>query len=77
MFEFATLLLALGLVVSIACPQLFERFNKNEEKRVGSSYWGVYNGTPTEDLHNHRVTAPKKAKDKKIVAGSYMYAGRK
>jgi hypothetical protein len=77
MFEFATALLSVALIVSIACPQLFERFKKNDEKEVGSSYWGVYNGTPTEDLHNHHVRAPKKSKEKKIVAGSYMYAGRK
>jgi hypothetical protein len=77
MFEFASVLVALFLVVSIACPQLFERFKKQDDKKVGSSYWGVYNGTPTEDLHAHRVTAPKPGRSQKVVAGSFMYAGRK
>lgn len=77
MFEFASLLLCLTLIVSIAYPQLFERFKKDEDKKVGSSYWGVYNGTPTEDLHSHRLTAPKPTKAKKVVAGSHMYAGKR
>ena len=75
MFEVVSALLAVVLLVAIAFPQLLSNLKKDPTKQVGSSYWGVYDGTPTHDLHDHKVVAPKPARPKKVVAGSQMYAG--
>jgi len=75
MFELVSAVLAVVLLVAIALPELFSHFKKDPTKEVGSSYWGVYDGTPTHDMHNHKVVAPKPARKKPVVAGSQMYAG--
>lgn len=77
MFEVVSVLLALVLLIGIAFPQLFDGLKKEKTKTVGSSYWGVYDGTPTQDLGNHHVHAPKPGRNAKVVAGSSMYAGRR
>jgi hypothetical protein len=77
MFEVVSALLAVVLLVSIAFPQLFAHFKKDPEKTVGSSYWGVYDGTPTHDIKDHKMVAPKPGRKAKVIAGSQMYAGSK
>jgi hypothetical protein len=55
MFELVSALLAVVLLVGIAFPQLLTLLQKDPEKKVGSSYWGVYDGTPLTDLHDKKI----------------------
>lgn len=77
MFEVVSALLAAVLLTAIAFPQLFSSLKKDPKKLVGSSYWGVYNGTPTDDVTPNRIQVPKPARKRHVVAGSSMYAGRR
>jgi hypothetical protein len=77
MFEVVSAFLAVVLLGSIAFPHVLDKLKKDPTKKVGSSYWGVYDGTPTHDLQNHHLNAPKPSKSVKVVAGSAMYAGRR
>ena len=77
MFELVSALLAVVLLIGIAFPQLLIILKKDPDKQVGSSYWGVYDGTPNQDLHEHKIQAPKPGRKSHVVAGSHMYAGRR
>jgi hypothetical protein len=77
MFEFLTALLAVLILLSIACPKrFFPEREQRKVKRVHSSYWGVYHGTPLHaDPSAPTVEVPKPMRKWKVVAGSQMYAG--
>jgi hypothetical protein len=77
MFELVSALLAMVLLVGIAFPQLLTLLQKDPDKKVGSSYWCVYDGTPVTDLHDKKIAAPKPGRKSHVVAGSHMYAGRR
>lgn len=76
MFEICGTVLAVYLLLMLAFPKVFLPPTKYRTKKVGSNYWGVYDGQPV-DLHPHAPTlqTPKPARLRHPVAGSSMYAG--
>lgn len=79
MFEVVSGLLAVVLLAAMAFPHIFLTMKRQEKKLVGSSYWGVYKGLPTEDApENQKIQMPDKSRNwMQVVAGSAMYAGKK
>jgi hypothetical protein len=77
MFEICSSLLALVLLASIAYPQLFIPQNK-KKKKVGSAYWGVYQGSELTDSPSEaKIECPRPARRWIPIAGSGMYASGK
>jgi hypothetical protein len=78
MFEIVSVLLAVYLLLSIAFPERFIPEFKAKKKKVGSSYWGVYEGTETTDSPDETtIEVPKPARLRKIIAGSSQYSNGK
>jgi hypothetical protein len=49
-----------------------------KDRKLGPSYWGVYQGSPLEDaLHEQTVKPPEPCKDVEGAVGSGAYAGGK
>jgi hypothetical protein len=75
MFEIIATAFAVYVLLAIAFPDRLLPQYKPKKKMLGSSYWGVYEGTPTEDLDSEgKIEAPKPARQQKMTAGSTMYA---
>lgn len=69
------LLLAAATVVFIAFPHLLFPSNKEKKERVGPVYWGVYDGSPTDEPEAWKKIEIKKTRGKeKVVAGSATYS---
>ncbi|HEY9791483.1 MAG TPA: hypothetical protein V6D22_13865 [Candidatus Obscuribacterales bacterium] len=78
MFEVVSVLLALYLLLSIAFPERFIPELKLKRKKVGSSYWGVYEGRAVTDAPEETtIDVPKPARFRKVVAGSSQYSNGK
>jgi hypothetical protein len=77
MFEFVSALVALFLLLAIAFPNLIVPQIKGKKKKVGSAYWGVYEGTALSDTGEGRVEIPTPTRKIHITAGSGMYASGK
>jgi len=63
------------VLLYMAFPQLLTPAGKRRKKMVGSTYWGVYEGQPTEDLESDKkieLTVP--TGKERVVAGSATYA---
>ena len=74
MFEILSALLALFLLLSIAFPERFVPKLGNRKKKVGSAYWGVYEGSAVENTAEEgRVEIPKPAKKFRSIYGSSQY----
>jgi hypothetical protein len=70
-------IVAVGLLLMIAFPKRFSMPYKPAAK-VGPTYWGAYEGTPTADKPEEIVVQPlKPAGPSPAVTGSAVYeAGR-
>ncbi len=75
MLEIIATIAALYLLLSTAFPDRLLPASRPKAKKVGSSYWGVYEATPTEDAEDlKKIEAPHPARKERNVAGSQMYA---
>lgn len=74
MFEILGSILALVILAAIAFPQFFAP-PEPKQKKVGSNYWGYYEGTSSEQVAEAGlVTVPKPMRHNHPVAGSIAYA---
>jgi hypothetical protein len=77
-FEFFSCVLAAIMLVFIAFPQYFVPQMGGKKKKVGSAYWGVYEGeNPIEPASEKSIEIPKPARKWIPVAGSSQYANGK
>ncbi len=69
---------AFTLLMVVAEPYRFMPESKGKKKKVGSTYWGAYEGCPVESpLEQCTIEIRKPTRKEKIVAGSLTYeAGR-
>lgn len=66
---------ALVLLLVIAEPDRFLPSGDSKKDKVGSTYWGVYEGKPVVEAEENRTIELKKSKRKEcVVAGSATYA---
>lgn len=69
------IVLGLLVLVSIAFPDLIIPGRSERTKKVGSTYWGVYEGRDTEEPESRKTIEVKAQPGKeKVVAGSQAYA---
>jgi hypothetical protein len=68
-------LIGLALLVFIAEPYRFMPETEAKKKRVGASYWGIYEGSQAEEPEAMRtVELQKVARKNQYTAGSSTYA---
>ena len=72
---------AVGIVISIAIllfvaePYRFMPEPEEKKKKVGSTYWGIYEGTPIDEPESMRTIEVRRSTRKEIyIAGSGTYA---
>jgi len=66
---------AVIVLLYMAFPQVLTPEGKRRKKTVGSTYWGVYEGQPTEDLESEKNIELKVPSGKeRVVAGSATYS---
>ena len=67
-------LVSFALIVCVAEPQRLFGERSLKKIKVGSTYWGVYEGTPSVEPEYLRVIERKKSTKKELViAGSGTY----
>ncbi|MBI2810497.1 MAG: hypothetical protein HYX67_06700 [Candidatus Melainabacteria bacterium] len=71
-------IVAFTLLMVVAEPHRFIPESKGPKKKVGSTYWGIYEGCPIESPVELRTIEIKKpTRKEKYIAGSTTYeAGR-
>jgi hypothetical protein len=64
------------ILLMLAFPNDFMPQPKSKKTKVGPTFWGVYDGAPTEETPDQVkiVLNPLGSKKRKEVAGSTMYA---
>jgi hypothetical protein len=64
-----------GLLAVIAFPERFTPDRPVKTKKVGASYWGRYEGDPTEESEEEKTLTVKLVKSKeRVIGGSTTYA---
>lgn len=78
LFNIACLFLAIAILLVIAFPERFLPASKKKKKKVGSTYWGAYEGQATENTEEEKtIQVEHPARKEKVIGGSYLYnAGR-
>ena len=75
MFEIIATCLAVYLLLAVAFPERLLPRLPSKKKKLGSSYWGVYEGVKTEELSEGIIEAPDPGRaGRRVIAGSTMYA---
>lgn len=75
LLSFLGLVLGASILLHIAFPNLILPEEKPKKKRVGSTYWGVYDSVVTDEPEEMKtIEVPKAARKERVVAGSSMYA---
>jgi hypothetical protein len=75
MFEVVSALVAVFLLFLVAFPERFFPEGKRQTRKVGGSYWGVYEGaSPDEPRDGPKVEVQVPARRIGCVAGSEMYS---
>ena len=70
-FFLGVVIIVLGMVAGIIKKRLrYYRF----EKEVDSTYWGHYDGTPTEPISQAKLKLPKISFKQVITVGGQAYA---
>jgi len=65
----------IGILLLVAEPYRFLPEEKGKKKLVGSTYWGIYEGTPTNEPEAMRtIEARKSTRKERYIAGSSTYA---
>jgi hypothetical protein len=73
-YIFGTVIAAV-LLIFIAEPQRFLPEYEPKKKRVGGTYWGIYEGTDIEEPEEMRtVELQQVARKQQYIAGSSTYA---
>jgi len=68
------LLIALVALAAVAFPEVFFPERKSS-KKVGSSYWGFYNGSEEDEPEELKtITVETPARKQRMISGSAMYA---
>ena len=63
-----------ALLAGIAFPYHLIPEKERKVRKVGSSYWGIYEGTEGDEPEDMRVIEIKNpARKEKVIAGSIMY----
>jgi len=65
---------AFGLIMFVLEPYRFLPDFEGKAKKVGSTYWGIYDGASTKDLEVPGVEVRKPARKHIYTAGSATYA---
>ncbi|MBS2004916.1 MAG: hypothetical protein JST44_25620 [Cyanobacteria bacterium SZAS LIN-5] len=66
---------AFVLLLVVSEPHRFLPESKGPKKKVGSTYWGAYEGCPVESpMEQCTIEIRKSTRKEKIVAGSQTYA---
>lgn len=75
MLEIFGTLTALYLLLAVAFPDRFIPASRAKSKKVGSTYWGAYEGTACQEPEElKKIDTPHPARKERNVAGSQMYA---
>jgi hypothetical protein len=78
MFEIVSALVGLAILLSIAFPHIVFPAGKGKKKKVGSVYWGVYDGASVKNQPGEKeIEIPAPARKCNEIAGSAMYASGK
>jgi len=77
-YNIVGLVIATFILILIAFPDRILPIAEPKKKKVGSTYWGAYEGQPTEDSPNEgRIEVQTPAPKEKVISGSHLYnAGR-
>jgi hypothetical protein len=74
-FEIVTAIMAILVLLVIACPERLLPVGKKQTRRVGASYWGVYeNAAPDDPAECATIEVHEPARKPSEVVGSQMYA---
>jgi len=73
LFAFGAIV-AVILLIAIAEPNRFLPEFEQKKKRVGSTYWGFYEGVSSEEDASLTVELHKVARKERYLAGSSTYA---
>jgi hypothetical protein len=73
--HFLAMAVAAGVLLVVAFPHHLIPQTKGKKKRVGSCYWGFYEGQATDEPEAMKTIEVKEPSGReKVVAGSQMYA---
>ncbi len=69
------LLIAASVLLMMAFPRRVAELIQKKSRKVGCTYWGVYEGAATEETDTEKLIEIKEPSAKeRITAGSTMYA---
>lgn len=77
MFYAVCIAIAIGTLLFVAEPYRFipDEPEKKNNKKVGSTYWGIYEGTPIVEPEAMRtIEVRRSTRKEKYIAGSATYA---
>ncbi len=75
MFYLVSIAILLAMLFFVAEPYRVIPDGKPKKKRVGSTYWGIYEGTPIVEPDAMRtIEVEKSTRKEKYIAGSSTYA---
>ena len=67
--------IAIGTLLFVAEPYRFMPEESEKKKKVGSTYWGIYEGTPIVEPEAMRtIEVRRSTRKEKYIAGSATYA---
>jgi hypothetical protein len=70
--------IAIGTLLFIAEPYRFMPEETEKKKRVGSTYWGIYEGAPIVEPEAMRtIEVRRSTRKERIIAGSQTYSAGK
>ncbi len=74
-FYTVCIVIAIGVLLFIAEPHRFMPEETEKKKKVGSTYWGIYEGTPIVEPEAMRtIEVRRSTRKEKYIAGSATYA---
>ena len=78
MFYAVCIIIALGTLAFVAEPYRFMPEEEEKKKKVGSTYWGIYEGVPIVEPEAMRtIEVRRSTRKEKNIAGSATYAAGK
>jgi hypothetical protein len=74
LFNIVCLLIAIAILLVVAFPDRFLPSKPKKKKKVGSTYWGAYEGAPPDEPEEEKtIQVEHPARKEKVIGGSYMY----
>lgn len=74
LFYVTAAVLAVGILLLVAEPERIFPHAKDKKELVGSSYWGLYEGTSAEPDTEKKIEVIRSRRKEKYIAGSTTYA---